>query len=342
MVQAEDLDCAISADLPLSKSFIDKITLIKEIVGLWKVKLFTPEGIIVYSTDPADIGHSTTKDFFPQMFASGNPRSLLVEKSFQTDGASTTKMWLLETYIPLMSDGHAMGAFEIYFDVSDIHDSIHSLNKTAEKILITIVIGLLAGILITTYWAKKSMLELELSEDKYKKMSVTDSLTGLLNRRGFINQAEKHLIIANRGNKYSFLVFVDIDSFKNTNDKFGHDAGDKALIAVAGILKNTFRESDIIGRLGGDEFAVLTTQHSNLDSESSIRARLSENVSLWNMKERSDSGISLSIGVPTYIPNTECSLDHLLFKADKLMYESKNRNRFQPPDGTDRDNIDIS
>jgi diguanylate cyclase (GGDEF)-like protein len=325
MVNHEDLDFQISTDVPLPKTFIDKVNDIKETVGLWKVKVFTTEGVIVYSTDSSDIGNTTRKDFFPEMLLSGNPRTRIENKQLQKDNGKAEELHFIETYVPIFFDDKAIGAFEIYFDVTDIHNSIHYLNKNAQQILFVIVMGLLVGIFLSISWAKSSMLKLEMSEDKFKKLSVTDSLTGLLNRRGFIGQAEKQLEIANRGDKYFYLVFIDVNDFKSINDNFGHDAGDIALTEVANILINTFRSSDIIGRLGGDEFAVLSTQHSKLESETSISRRIIESVQLWKSQNKSNYDLSLTFGMAPFIPNTGCELDDLLSQADDLMYDSKQK-----------------
>ena len=95
-------------------------------------------------------------------------------------------------------------------------------------------------------------------EERLSAMSITDELTGLFNRRGFFTLSDQQLKIAERTKKNLLLFFVDLDKMKQINDQWGHPEGDKALIKVADILKETFRKSDILGRMGGDEFAVLT------------------------------------------------------------------------------------
>ena len=95
-------------------------------------------------------------------------------------------------------------------------------------------------------------------ENKLHELSVTDELTGLLNRRGFNTLAERQLEIADRSKSSIHLIYTDIDNLKWINDNFGHAAGDKALKEVASAL-STLRKSDIVGRLGGDEFAILIT-----------------------------------------------------------------------------------
>ncbi|MGZ3568836.1 MAG: diguanylate cyclase, partial [Thermodesulfobacteriota bacterium] len=88
-------------------------------------------------------------------------------------------------------------------------------------------------------------------------LSLTDELTDLYNRRRFFVLAEQYLKLAIRSKKRLLLFYLDMDDLKSINDRFGHNDGDQALIALGSILKKTFRESDIIARIGGDEFVVL-------------------------------------------------------------------------------------
>jgi diguanylate cyclase (GGDEF)-like protein len=109
------------------------------------------------------------------------------------------------------------------------------------------------------------------------------------------------------------------------NDTLGHKAGDGALAETAGILKQTFRESDIIGRMGGDEFAVLAVAAKG-ETPEVLTARLHENIEAFNKRGPRAYMISLSIGVVRYDPEKPCSLDALMAQADTLMYEEKRKN----------------
>jgi diguanylate cyclase (GGDEF)-like protein/PAS domain S-box-containing protein len=104
----------------------------------------------------------------------------------------------------------------------------------------------------------RDITERKMMEDQLRIMSVTDELTGLLNRRGFFTLAEQQTKLANRTKTELLLFFIDFDNLKMINDMYGHHSGDWALIDTAKALKETFRESDIIARIGGDEFVVIT------------------------------------------------------------------------------------
>jgi two-component system, cell cycle response regulator len=94
-------------------------------------------------------------------------------------------------------------------------------------------------------------------QEKLLKLSVTDELTGLYNRRGFFTLAEQLVKLSNRQKNVLYLLFADLDNLKEINDIYGHEAGDQVLIETAKIFRDSFRDSDIIARIGGDEFIVV-------------------------------------------------------------------------------------
>ena len=100
-------------------------------------------------------------------------------------------------------------------------------------------------------------------EDQLRAMSMSDDMTGLRNRRGFLILAAQHARVAQRRAVPFAIVFADLNGLKMINDTLGHEAGDNSIRFVAGILRNTFRESDIIARLGGDEFVALLDRHNS-------------------------------------------------------------------------------
>jgi len=163
-------------------------------------------------------------------------------------------------------------------------------------------------------------------EKELQALSVTDQLTGLQNRRGFISLAEQQLKVADRTRKGLVLSFLDVDGLKQINDRMGHEIGDQAIIDAAGILRKTFRVSDIISRLGGDEFAVLALDNSGAHPDA-ITRRLRENIDAHNASSQRAYTLSISIGTVLYDPKTPCSLDQLMAKADRRMYRQKNDKR---------------
>ncbi len=159
-------------------------------------------------------------------------------------------------------------------------------------------------------------------QEKLRVMSITDELTGLLNRRGFFNLAEQQLKIARRNDQAIFMVYADIDNMKDINTRLGHQEGDIALIDIAQLLRTTFRDSDIIARIGGDEFVVMTIG-SDENSLESISSRLQKNVDTLNSSNLRKHKLSLSFGISSFSTEGSDSLDTLLTQADKLMLEQK-------------------
>lgn len=161
-------------------------------------------------------------------------------------------------------------------------------------------------------------------QDKLQSMAITDPLTGLYNRRGFTTFAEQQLFLANETKRKMLLAYIDLDGMKVINDTWGHEEGDKALIDAAMLLKKSFRESDIVARIGGDEFAVLAIEVS--DSMPDIFTdRLQHMLDTYNKCEKRNYKLSVSFGFTLYEAEKPCSLDELMSRADKLMYENKRR-----------------
>jgi two-component system cell cycle response regulator len=155
-----------------------------------------------------------------------------------------------------------------------------------------------------------------------RSLSLMDDLTGLYNRRGFVDLGSQYLELARRTDREMTLVFLDVDRFKTINDTLGHHIGDRALRKVAEILRTTFRRSDIIARMGGDEFAVLAMQ-SPEDDMATVVTRLREHFSDFNVVHREPYQLSVSIGVARDEGGHSGSLEDLLTSADAMMYEEK-------------------
>jgi diguanylate cyclase (GGDEF)-like protein/PAS domain S-box-containing protein len=158
--------------------------------------------------------------------------------------------------------------------------------------------------------------------EELESLSLTDDLTGLYNRRGFLTLVEQELKHAARTNDRFVLVFADLDGLKQINDQFGHHEGSHAIVKAAEILKETFRTSDIIARLGGDEFTVLALAASD-DNAETIKARLQANVRHLNLRRELPYRLSISTGIVLLDPHSKLSIEELIDKADAAMYEHK-------------------
>jgi diguanylate cyclase (GGDEF)-like protein len=158
--------------------------------------------------------------------------------------------------------------------------------------------------------------------DRLRSFALTDDLTGLYNRRGFLILGLQNLKLASRTGYSLLLFFADIDQFKRVNDSLGQLEGDAFLICCAEVLKSTFRDSDIIARIGGDEFVILAQERAENSSEA-IFHRLESALQLLNEKVDSSHNLSLSVGVARFDPQNPVSLGELLSLADREMFERK-------------------
>ena len=160
------------------------------------------------------------------------------------------------------------------------------------------------------------------SRKNLEEALVTDELTGIYNRRGFLTVAEQQQKMARRLKKGTLLLSADLDDLKDINDTLGHKEGNLALIETAKILKKSFRESDVIGRIGGDEFVVFQIENPVNPSEI-VTERLQKTIEIQNEKKEFNYKLSLSVGIVRCDPDCTYSLDEMLIQADKLMYEQK-------------------
>jgi diguanylate cyclase (GGDEF)-like protein len=203
--------------------------------------------------------------------------------------------------------------------------------KTSESLLmlqafvgLTAVMGLAIAAAVTGH--RQYEHELKSFSVEMEQLALTDELTGLRNRRGFLVLADHALRMARRTRSKCALVFIDLDGLKRVNDTRGHAAGD-ALIADAGkVLMHVFRESDVVGRVGGDEFAVFALLEES-DGAHAVNARLLAEIDKFNAQAVPTMRFSMSIGIEELPFTSNTPLDVLLSRADRAMYEKKKRRR---------------
>ena len=155
--------------------------------------------------------------------------------------------------------------------------------------------------------------EMKRKQDILKNEANLDLFTGLYHKKAAITAIEKTLL--QQKDKSHALAVLDINKFKAYNDTYGHYEGDKALKALADLMKENFRSCDILGRFGGDEFIILITNFSTTEW---LRERVKPIVSF----ESSTNSITTSIGIALY-PQDAATFEDLFKKADKALYSSK-------------------
>lgn len=162
--------------------------------------------------------------------------------------------------------------------------------------------------------------------DRLKHQSLSDDLTDLYNRRGFLSVSSHLIDSARREGRKLLVIFADLDGLKKINDSLGHAAGDQAIKDVAETLKASLRTSDVTARVGGDEFVVLTTVAQGDDAEGVV-ARLKANIESFNKNNPRPYKLSVSFGTAELDPEGDVDLIELLNRADCRMYEHKRKQR---------------
>ena len=179
--------------------------------------------------------------------------------------------------------------------------------------------------LVSDAWeASKAEKAARIQQERAAKLNLiskTDELTGLLNRRGFMELGQQTIDIATVLKQGGMVIFGDMDGLKYINDNFGHDAGDRAIKAEAEILKKNFRASDIVGRLGGDEFVIVAAGLSE-PRLSVIRENIEAACRAWNIVHNEGFELSISLGCAPF-GSAGHNLEDVMREADSLLYEEK-------------------
>ena len=290
-----------------------------------KLKIFLPTGEIIYSTEPADIGITNNREYFHDIKTNGMLRAEVIPRNSASLENEVMTADVVETYVPIMKDDRLIGIFEIYYNISAERRKLDALIYRSYGILFAIAIGLLVSVIVTYRKARKNIEERDHAEEMLRLLSLTDELTGLYNRRGFSTLSEQQFRIANRDRKPLLLVSADLDGLKGINDTFGHAEGDLALIETAAILRECVRQSDIVARIGGDEFVMLLTGGDEGFDTQKLVDRLQKLIDKHNRKRNSGWEIVISIGFARRSPDSGQSLDDLIVRADRMMYEEKKK-----------------
>ncbi|HNX57473.1 MAG TPA: GGDEF domain-containing protein [Spirochaetota bacterium] len=171
-----------------------------------------------------------------------------------------------------------------------------------------------------------TLKELEASNCKLEQLSTIDELTGLYNRRGFYTYAEHQRVLSKRMGKGFLLFYADMDNLKMINDRYGHNDGDRAIRAVADILKSAFRRSDIISRVGGDEFVIISAD-TLANGAGTIIDKITVAVKNFNSRRVLPYDVGLTMGFAEYDPASDDQIDQMMITADGELYENKKKKK---------------
>lgn len=154
------------------------------------------------------------------------------------------------------------------------------------------------------------------------RMSMSDELTGIYNRRGFYVNANRLLKAPENEGRNAVLIFGDLDNLKKINDTFGHDDGDYAIISASSFLKNGLRTSDIVGRIGGDEFAAFAVCDDR-EMIARMPSRIKSVAKLHNLKSDKPYNVTISVGIYEITCSPEYNIQQFMDNADMALYEDK-------------------
>lgn len=196
-----------------------------------------------------------------------------------------------------------------------------------EKLLLALSISVVTPAIITpliSWYILGLLTQITKLEKQQRKLATFDDLTGLLSRHAFYEKASSLLKLMKRNSEAITIAYIDIDFFKEVNDKFGHEAGNHTLKSFAGLLNSVARNSDLIGRLGGDEF-ILALPHTSLESAKVLLNRIKEACES-NTVSFNDHIIkfTISIGASSDMPVSDDSLERFIKESDEALYEAKN------------------
>lgn len=165
-------------------------------------------------------------------------------------------------------------------------------------------------------------------EQGLQALATTDSLTGVANRRHFFELSRQEMLRCKRNKRYPSLLMIDLDQFKQLNDRYGHAAGDRVLLRFSTLVQQLLRESDLFGRLGGEEFAILLPE-TDLEQAVAIADRLREAIAVPTTQHDAANptpAASVSIGV-AQVGLDETTIEAGLHRADEALYAAKKAGR---------------
>ncbi|MBV8651506.1 MAG: GGDEF domain-containing protein [Alphaproteobacteria bacterium] len=183
--------------------------------------------------------------------------------------------------------------------------------------------GVVDWALATVAEAEQRVALLQARVEYLEGLSVTDELTGLLNRRGFLEQLDRALASARRGGPHGVLMMCDLDGFKQINDRHGHLVGDEVLCQVGGLLARHVRRTDTVARLGGDEFAIVLVAAHLAAARRKAQALAQLVVATSFTVTTGEVKLGVSFGLAAY--SGDESADYLMNRADMSMYGQKRR-----------------
>ncbi len=304
--------------------------------SMHKIKIYTPDKKIVYSTDATLIGKiDKDNQYLDHVMATGQPLSELQRKKVFVDlgGGKIEDASIVEAYAPTFDTNHKLlGVFEIYVDITKTRQEIfHVLTLTMTALALVLSVCLFSLYVLM----KRGTLGLIKAHHELKELAIKDYLTGAYNRR-YINERIKAEFYRMRRQsqheqveKSVGFIMADIDYFKKINDGYGHTVGDQVLREVSHRLKQGLRDYDVLCRYGGEEFLIMLP-HTGQQECMEVAQRLRQSVISLpvTIDGLEPIAVTLSFGVATSVGGSE-SEQAVITRADQALYQAKKAGRDQ-------------
>ncbi len=299
-------------------------------LNIVKVKIFTPDTRVAYSTENQLIGKLDLQNKRLMLALSGEVDSHIEAKDQMRDLKNETvlNVDVVETYVPIkLNTGKIVGAFELYMNVTKFRNEIRYGTFKALFLLSSV---LLIVYLVSYRVVRVSMVRATQAEAELHKQATVDALTGIPNRRSFSEAILREFKRAKRERAPLSVIMCDIDHFKLYNDSYGHAAGDECLKQVAKTMAGTLkRPADFCARYGGEEFIIIlpnTDEAGTLYIAEQVRAAV-QSLGITHDKSLPLKVVTLSLGVATMDAETILSNEELVKRADDSLYQAKNNGR---------------
>ncbi len=344
----------------------EQLAILTHNTAVVQVRLYNRLGVAVFATDPAQIGETRlSSPNFRAALAGGVSSELKPHAHVVTFGGEQTVLQVLASYVPAVGrHGGADGALELYQDVTPFMQQLqrsqwwvtvavfaifamlffmqYLVVRRAQRIL-TEQEGRLKAARDTlelqvearTEELKRTNLQLQAeiaerrhAESKLNYLAYHDPLTGLANRRCFIERLGERLAEAGAGRQQLAVLFIDLDQFKQVNDSLGHGVGDELLVSVAARLSEQLRLVDLLARLGGDEFICLIERARNDDEVAIVAAEIVEAFAQPFRLGDHELFLTTSVGISLF-PRDGGTVVELMRNADTAMYRAKASGRGQ-------------
>jgi len=301
-----------------------------------RVKVYDPNGLTVFSTDPRQIGENRRTDAgFVRALGGAAASKITFRDHFDAWEGEIAERNIIATHVPvrILDAGPVEAVMEVYSDVTPL---VEKFEYTQARIIAGVV-GALSLLYAIMLWIggrsdrilREQEAERIANEERVRYQAYHDPLTGLPNRASFAEHLEQAIHRSKRFGWSLGLMFLDLDRFKRVNDSLGHESGDELLRVVARRLQGCTREADMLFRMGGDEFTVLLENVKGPEEAAAIAVRMSQAVAEPVELKHHELAATVSIGIALY-PKDDESGERLVKSADTAMYRAKElgRNRY--------------